>query len=75
MHYVGCIQNYQDGRVLCYYVSNNSCVDTDIFMFVIRWYVDMLTTIVTYSCMVTDIFVVLHFSKYETLEHDVNAKS
>jgi len=54
-----CIKNYQDGRVLCYYVSNISYAETDIFMYVLRWYVDMFTTIATYSCMATDIFIVL----------------
>jgi len=44
-------------------------------VFVLRWYVDMFTTIVTYSCMATDVFIVLYFSNYETPEYDVNARS
>lgn len=76
MHSVGCcIKNYQDGHALFYHVSNISGADTDIFMFVVRWYMDVFTTIVTYSCKATDIFIVLQFSKCETPDYDVNARS
>lgn len=76
MHSVGCcIRNYQDGRVPYYHVSNISGTDTDVFMFVPRWYMDMFTAIVTYSCKATDIFIELQFSKCGTPEYDVNARS
>ena len=61
-------KNYQDGRFLWYYVSNISGVDTEKFVFVLRWYIDMYTATVwwcvsTNSCMATDIFIVEQFSK------------